>query len=200
MESHAHLHPAIRAPLPDVTTARLDLRRFTRDDLDGLASVFARVEVWQFPYGRSFSREETAVFIDAQIHEWERSGFGLWVARELKSGKVIGYVGLAVPTFFPEILPAVEVGWRFHPAVWGQGLATEGASAALQAAFDVLGLEEVCSLPQSINPASVAVCERLGMIFVRDVMIPGNDRRGPVEAKLFRTRHGEWSPPRETPR
>jgi RimJ/RimL family protein N-acetyltransferase len=88
------------------------------------------------------------------------------------------------------------VGWRFQPGSWGRGLATEGASAALEQAFRTLGLEEVCSLPQADNPASVAVCERLGMRFERDVTIPANDRREEVVAKLYKARRGEWRPPR----
>jgi hypothetical protein len=43
------LSPPIAAPLGDVTTERLRLRRFERDDLDELASVFEHREVWQFP-------------------------------------------------------------------------------------------------------------------------------------------------------
>src|ERR1700694_471300 len=98
--------PAIAGPLGDVVTARLDLRRFEYTDLDELAAVFEHPEVWQFPFGRGFSRQETAIFLEAQIREWNDSQFGCWVARELSDGRIIGYVGLSVPTFLPEILPA----------------------------------------------------------------------------------------------
>jgi RimJ/RimL family protein N-acetyltransferase len=97
-----------------------------------------------------------------------------------------------VPTFLPEILPAVEVGWRFDPNVWGRGLASEGALAALGAAFDVLGLDRICSVPQSENPASVRVAERIGMTFARVVEISANDRRGPVLGSLFFISAEEW--------
>ncbi len=63
--SVSELHPPIAAPLPDVTTGRLSLRRFERDDLDELASVFEHREVWQFPYGRGMTRDETEAFLDA---------------------------------------------------------------------------------------------------------------------------------------
>ena len=39
--------------------------------------------------------------------------------------------GLAVPSFLPAVLPAVEVGWRLARPAWGRGLATEGARASL---------------------------------------------------------------------
>lgn len=185
-------HPPVDGPLHDVTTDRLELRRFHHDDLDGLAAVFAKPEVWQFPYGRAFTRDETAVFLDQQLKEWDACGFGCWVAIERDTRCIVGYVGISVPTFLPEILPAVEVGWRFDPAVWGRGYATEGATAALDESFTTLGLGDVCSLPQTDNPASVRVAERLGMRLEREVEIPANDRRDAVTASLFTITNDEW--------
>jgi RimJ/RimL family protein N-acetyltransferase len=185
-------YPPVAALLPDVTTERLELRRFRLDDLDGLAAVFAKPEVWQFPYGRAFTRDETAAFLQTQVDQYSARGFGCWIAVERASGRIVGYVGVSVPTFLPEILPAVEVGWRFDPTVWGRGYATEGARAALDASFTTLGLDEVCSLPQSDNTASVRVAERLGLHLDRMVMIPANDQRGPVEACCFVITIDEW--------
>ena len=56
---HDGLAPPIAAPLGAVQTERLLLRRFEATDLDGLAEVFAHPEVWQYPYGRAFTRSET---------------------------------------------------------------------------------------------------------------------------------------------
>ena len=95
--------PPIARPLGDVTTARLALRRFSADDLDELAEVFAQPEVWEFPFGRGFTRDETARFLDRQLQEWEECGFGCWIGIERTSGRVIGFVGLSVPTFFPDM-------------------------------------------------------------------------------------------------
>jgi RimJ/RimL family protein N-acetyltransferase len=97
-----------------------------------------------------------------------------------------------VPVFLPEVLPAVEVGWRFDPDVRGRGYATEGATAALDEAFATLGLDEVCSLPQSDNPPSMRVAERLGVRAGRTLTLPATDRRGAVEAVLFSVTAAEW--------
>jgi RimJ/RimL family protein N-acetyltransferase len=186
------LHPPIAAPLGEVTTDRLHLRRFHVDDLDELAVVFAKPEVWRYPYGRAFDRSETQGFLDAQRREWDECGFGCWLAAERATSQVVGYVGLSVPRFLPEILPAVEVGWRFDPAVWGRGYATEGAAAALGEAFTTMGLDEVCSVVQSDNEASVRVAERLGMRLARAVTIPATDRRGALAGSLFEITRDEW--------
>ena len=182
-----------RHRLGTVHTDRLLLRRFEASDLDGLAEVFAKPEVWEFPYGHAFSRHETQRFLDAQMQEWEASGFGCWIAVLRETQETIGYVGLSVPTFLPEILPAVEVGWRFDPAHWGRGLASEGARAALREGFTTLGLSEICSLPQSANPRSYEVCERIGMTYERSVQCPATDRRGEVEARMYVMTRGEWA-------
>lgn len=187
-----HLHPPIAAPLGEVTTERLTLHRCRESDLDDLAQVFAKVDVWRYPFGRGFTRDETEAFLEAQLAEWDTCGFGLWVARERASGRTLGFVGLSVPRFLPEILPAVEVGWRFDPDVWGRGYATEGATAALTAAFTTLQLDEVCSVPQAENTASVRVAERLGMRLARPVVIPPDDRRGRVDALLYVITPDAW--------
>lgn len=69
--------PPISSPLGPVDTERLHLRRFANDDIDELAAVFARQEVWQFPYGRAFTRDETAgqgyATEGAGVHPGERA-------------------------------------------------------------------------------------------------------------------------------
>jgi RimJ/RimL family protein N-acetyltransferase len=189
MESPA---PPIAAPLGDVTTERLELRRFRPSDADALAPVFAQEEVWRFPYGRGMTRAETESFVASQLDHWAEHRFGLWVAGERATGRTVGYVGLAVPTFLPEILPAVEVGWRFDPAVWGRGYATEGATAALDQAFTTLALGELCSLPQVDNPASCRVADRLGLRRGREIPLPANERRGEVVAVLYEIDRDSW--------
>lgn len=184
--------PPTAAPLGDILTERLELRRFRESDLDALATVFAKPEVWHFPYGRGLDRAETERFLTGMAESWDTHGFGCWMAIERRSGAVVGYLGLSVPIFLPEILPAVEVGWRLDPEHWGRGLATEGARAALREGFTTMGLDEITSVPQSGNASSSRVCERLGMHLEREVVIPANDRRGRLDGLLYTLRREDW--------
>lgn len=60
-------------------------------------------------------------------------------------------------------MPCVEIGWRIAYAHWDKGIATEGARAALDAAFGELALPEVVSFTVTDNTRSRRVMERLGM-------------------------------------
>lgn len=168
------------------------MSRFQPTDLDELAHVFAKPEVWQFPFGRGFTRQDTEGFLERQLELWEASGFGLWLATEQASERAIGFVGLSVPTFLPEILPAVEVGWRLDPDFWGKGYAVEGASAALDQAFGALGLDTVCSLPQTANLRSIRVAEKLQMTADRPVDLAATEARGSIEVTPFWVTAAEW--------
>ena len=81
---------------------------------------------------------------------------------EQASGSLVGWAGLAVPDFLPEILPAVEVGWRLGTDHRGKGYATEAASAALRWGFCDLGLDEIVSIYEPDNIPSGRVMDRLG--------------------------------------
>ena len=59
------------------------------------------------------------------------------------TGELIGFAGLAIPDFLPEIMPAVEIGWRLARAHWGHGYATEAARAALAFGFERVELDRV---------------------------------------------------------
>ena len=72
-----------RRPPAHLRTERLVLRAWTDADLDPLAKIFAMKAVWQFPFDRGLTREETAAFLERQQESWRTHGFGLW-ATELR--------------------------------------------------------------------------------------------------------------------
>ena len=146
-----------------VETGRLRLRPWRPDDIEPLAALFAEPAMWEFPFGRGLTRKESERFLDRHIDHRATHGFAMWAA-ELKADKdLIGFVGLAVPAWLPEILPAVEVGYRLHPTFWGRGLATEGAEATLRHGFECLRLDRIVGIFMPDNVASGRVMTKLGM-------------------------------------
>ncbi|WP_343034149.1 GNAT family N-acetyltransferase [Comamonas jiangduensis] len=93
---------------------------------------------------------------------------GGWAAENKASKEFIGWIGLHVPSAELPFAPCVEIGWRLARHAWGKGLATEGASAALDFAWHELGLSEVVAFTTLGNKRSERVMQRLGM--VRDAL------------------------------
>jgi RimJ/RimL family protein N-acetyltransferase len=157
-----------------LTTDRLVLRPFAEDDLAALAALHAEESFWWFPLRRAMTVAETADFLDRIVtgnDDPARPVFHAVVVRS--SGALAGWAGLSVPTFLPEILPAVEVGWRLGAAYRGRGFATEAAAETLRWGFEELELEEIVSVYEPANLPSGRVMDRLGFGPGRPTIEPG---------------------------
>ncbi|MDT5039446.1 MAG: hypothetical protein QOE51_431 [Actinoplanes sp.] len=163
-------------------TPRLLLRRWQSDDLDGFAAVNAQPEVMRYiHYGRTLERAATAERLAIYQRHWDEHGFGLYAVQIKETGELAGFTGLAVPTFLPEIMPAVEIGWRLGRAYWGRGLATEAAQAVVAYARAELGLRRLVSIHVG-NEASARVMVKLGMSLERETVQPDTGRQVRVYA------------------
>ncbi|GLQ07299.1 GNAT family N-acetyltransferase [Sneathiella chinensis] len=144
-----------------LVTKRLILRQWQDSDLVPFAALNADPAVMEF-FPHCLTREDSdamALKIRTLIAE---QGWGFWAAEIRDTGAFAGFVGLHRPSADLPFSPCVEIGWRLARDHWGQGLATEGAKAALTFAFDRLSLPEVVSFTFKDNHRSRAVMERLG--------------------------------------
>jgi len=82
-----------------------------------------------------------------------------WHIEELNTPGFIGCCGL-----FPlEDSGMIEIGYRFVREVWGHGLATEAAAAALDHGFRHLGLARIVAVTEPNNQASQHVLQKIGL-------------------------------------
>jgi RimJ/RimL family protein N-acetyltransferase len=174
----------------DLETPRLWLRRWRTDDLSAFAALNADPEVMEhFP--STLSQEETTQAMGWVKNHFETHGYGLWAVEIPGRAPFIGFIGLAVPSFETSFTPCVEIGWRLARAWWGQGLATEGARAALAYGFESLDLNEIVSFTVPGNVRSRRVMEKLGMRYSEDFKHPrievGHPLRRHVLYRLART-------------
>jgi RimJ/RimL family protein N-acetyltransferase len=146
-------------------TERLQLRPLSIDDVDELAPLHAEETFWRFPLGRGQTYEETRAFVEAQLERYAVDPAAVSAVVERSTGRLTGWGGLAVPHFLPEVLPAVEVGWRFGRAWWGRGYATEVGAAGVRYGFEQLDLDRIISIYEPPNTASGRVMDRLGFGF-----------------------------------
>ncbi|GAA0584637.1 GNAT family N-acetyltransferase [Paractinoplanes ferrugineus] len=166
-----------------IETDRLRLRRWRDDDLDALAAINADPEVMRYILdGAVRDRAQSADSLARMMRDWDERGFGLFAVERRDTGALLGWAGLAVPEFLPEVLPAVEIGWRLARPAWGRGYATEAAAAALRFAFEEHGLDRVISIRHVDNERSRRVMEKLGLTHEFDTVVPGHDQPVAVHA------------------
>jgi RimJ/RimL family protein N-acetyltransferase len=168
-------------------TERLLLRPLRRDDVDELAALHAEPSFWWYPLRRGQTRGETEAFLDRVIEGHARLGLGLQAVVEQHTDALIGWAGLSVPSFLPEILPAVEVGWRLGSPWRGLGYATEAGRAWVRWGFETRNLERIVSIFEPANVASGRVMAKLGFDLERTTSYP--DSQIPLHVTvLTRTR------------
>ena len=142
-----------------LTTPRLLLRTFRLADLAQYAALNADPDVMEY-LGGVLSPERSD-----QIAEWAqlsyaRYAMGLLAVERREDALFLGMCGLHHQDWYPD---DIEIGWRLAREHWGQGYATEAATAWLDYAFDSLGLDRVISIADVPNVRSRGVMQRLGM-------------------------------------
>jgi RimJ/RimL family protein N-acetyltransferase len=151
-------------------TDRLSMRAFRETDLDDYARICADRQVMRYiGNGLPLSREDSWRSLALILGHWRLRGYGLWAVEEKRTQRLIGRIGL----FNPEGWPGLEVGWLLDRARWRQGFATEGGRAVLDFAFSQLGAEQVISVIQPANTASIRVAEKLGERYQRSLELDG---------------------------
>lgn len=131
-----------------IRTERLNLRPISPKDVDPLYALMSYPEVarmtgsWPIPADREFALsrcqppEVTRGFVNGVWHE----------------GEMIGMV----------FIIDQELGYAFSPPFWGQGYASEAATAAIDFGFEQYPWDEICAGVWIDNPASVQLLTKLG--------------------------------------
>lgn len=147
---------------PTIETPRLILRNWQDSDRAPFAKMNADPRVMEF-FPAPLTRQQSDALVAKIETHFRKHGFGPYAAELRPKGTFVGFIGLSVPSFHAHFTPCVEIGWRLARTVWGQGLATEGAQAALKYGLDTLGLKEIVSFTVPANLRSRRVMEKLGM-------------------------------------
>jgi len=139
-------------------TERLLLRWFREADFPQYLAMSTDPEVMKFLGGKPQTEIEAWKSMAAFVGHWHFRGYGVWAVEEKSSRKLIGRIGLMNPAGWP----GFELGWTLARESWGKGYATEGASRAMEYAFNVVRRDHVisCIAPENVN--SIRVAERLG--------------------------------------
>ena len=146
-----------------VRTPQLALRPFMPGDLDSLHDFHRLPEVTRYLYHEPRNRAEVSALLQGKIaaSALPADGKALCLAAELaETGQLVGDCTLF---WLSRVHEQGEIGFIFHPAFQGRGLATEAAAALLWLGFEGLGLHRVIGRCDGRNRGSARVMERNGM-------------------------------------
>ena len=110
------------------------------------------------PDGLAMPEEIAREQLARQIENQARFGFSKWKLC-LKNGRFIGRAGLSLFERTNEI----ELGYVLKQDMWGQGFATEAATAVARWAFAHLQIDHLIAFTHPQNTASQRVLVRAGM-------------------------------------
>jgi RimJ/RimL family protein N-acetyltransferase len=146
-----------------MTTARLDLRPYTDDDLDLVRALGTDEDVVRYLYWGVQTEDEIRTALakkkERRVLVAEKEGLNL-VAVLRETGEPVGDVTLF---WVSQVHRCGEVGFVLRPEFQGRGLATEMAAEMLRVGFEDVGLRRIIGRLDARNSASAAVLERLGM-------------------------------------
>jgi RimJ/RimL family protein N-acetyltransferase len=144
-----------------ITTPRLVLRQWRADDVRGLTDILSHPDVatW-LGHPRP---SDVAATIERYSRHWDSRGFGRFAIEDRVTGDLVGRVGLMRQEEWRETPDKVEIGWTIARPLWGEGLATEAALAAMADGFERVGLDLLLSWTQPHNRASRRVMEKCGL-------------------------------------
>lgn len=154
-------------------TERLTLRPLSLDDLDQIAGFVADPETMRYiGTGGPRTREQALGSLTWMIETFERQGFGHFAVERKVDGVLVGRSGLNVwnpadwsITRLDEADGPVEIeiAYLFGRQHWGQGFATEAATAVRDWALGELGFDRLIALIYPDNARSIGVAKNLGM-------------------------------------
>jgi len=143
-------------------TERLILRGWEERDVEPFAAMNADPRVMAF-FLATLTKQESRRSYEHLKSKAEVNGFHFQPVEDKRSGAFVGFAGLARLAIKVDFAPAIEIGWRLPFECWGNGYATEAASAWLDYGFGPLDLDEVVSFAVHSNTRSRNVMSRIGM-------------------------------------
>jgi RimJ/RimL family protein N-acetyltransferase len=169
--------PAFDIKTLQLETERLILRPPRLEDFNAWAAFLEDEEATRFIGGLQPRATAWRTFM-CMCGCWHMTGVAMFSVIEKATGKWVGRLG----PWYPEGWPQEEVGWGIAREHWGKGYATEGATAAMDFAFYVLGWPEVIHCIHVDNLASQGVARRLGSRNLRRVTMPVPFQDLPIDA------------------
>lgn len=153
-------------------TQRLILREYAMDDFDSLYEIMSDPETMQH-YPAPFDEVRTRRWIEWNLENYEKYGWGLWAVVLKETGEFIGDCGITLQNIDGQLLP--EIGYHIHKKYWRHGFAKEAARAVRDWVFENTNYDTIYSYMKYTNVASYSTALANGMKKVKEYPDPKNE-------------------------
>ena len=140
-------------------TNRLIIEHFNDSDISDWAKIESDPEVRRFVDGKVLSFEEAKKYVEMNIRQYKKTGYGRYAVRLKEKGNLIGMCGFLKENY------GIDFGYRYSKIIWGRGFGFEAAKLVLNYGFSELALEKVVGLTAEENYRSIRILEKLGFKF-----------------------------------
>ncbi len=173
----------------ELMTARLSLRRPTSADIDVIYRVHHDPKACEHnPADMLRTRVEAEDLYRRWDQHWQHHGFGYWVIRAYEADDqrlTLGFCGLKLTRLVGR--EVLNLFYRLDPAAWGNGVATEAATAVVGWATTHLPDRPIIARVRPDNVASAAVARRAGLQRAAHLDTAGEDGLDWIFTKNYRS-------------
>ena len=155
-------------PQRTLKTERITLVPLADEHFEWEVELDSDFEVMRYLSGRAGTREEVVASHARRMAAAQKvDGLGFWVG--LVDDRFVGWWTLqpAHGPDQPDDAGVADLGYRLLRRHWHLGLASEGARALVGYGFANVGLDRIIAQTMTVNTASRAVMERIGLSYVR---------------------------------
>ncbi|MCM2680597.1 GNAT family N-acetyltransferase [Echinimonas agarilytica] len=145
-----------------IETPRLRMRPFQLEDAKDILNFASNKEVTRYTgdKGQTKTLEDARKLVtDVWHRDYDTYGYGRLAVEWKDTSQVIGFCGFK---YLPDF-EAIDIGYRFLPEFWGQGIASEAALACVKHGREVLGINDYIGMADVENLSSHHVLLKCGL-------------------------------------
>ncbi|MDQ0187184.1 GNAT family N-acetyltransferase [Cytobacillus kochii] len=143
----------------NITTERLLIRPFKRNDLQDVFAIYNNDDTCKFLLHEKWTDEDMNKRFDKKLANCALTKESMLSLAVIYKNKVVGDLSV----WYTEMKDTVEIGYSFSNKVAGRGLATEAVSSLVYKLFDEFNVHRIQANLDARNIASQKLCERIGM-------------------------------------
>ena len=163
---------------------RLRFRKYTLKDQGWLYKILSD-PVTMAHYPKPYDKKGTLRWINWNLDNYEKYGFGLWALELKENGEMIGDCGISMQNIDGRILP--EIGYHIDRRYWRMGLGKEAAKAVKDWGFRNTAFDALYSYMPAANIASWSTAASNGMKRIGEYDDPDGIRH-----YVYRITREEW--------